>query len=423
MVESMSADPTAATTKGVHHFFRKLGVSVLFSGAAVGVSHVVQATRAGADFSMALLPAILLCLVLKYPAFLFGPLYTTVTGESVVRGYSRIGKWTLPLVGISFLCVMFTVVSAVALLSAGIALATTGAKTNITVLAIVLIASSTVFSLYFPFQRFQESMKVIFFILVSLSIFSLAMALPEWRTVSFKIQWTALRKEEIFFIAALIGWMPAGLDLPMMHSQWLLAKGKPSADAIEDFNFGYLSTTVLAVLFLVIGAVFFYGTGIPMATAAGGFSRQLLDAYTATLGTPGRWVIGVTLFLAIFSTLAVVADGFPRVLSEVLSLVAAPGSNAPTHSTRYRHLSSWAQLAGASAILLAFSGALTALVDFATTISFLICPIFAALNHRLTVLSDFRARHRLSQPLRYASLAGIAFFTLFTVYYFYLNAL
>ncbi|MEZ4750464.1 MAG: hypothetical protein R3B54_07495 [Bdellovibrionota bacterium] len=422
LIENMqSAGPNVETTKGLRHYFRRIGVSVLFSGAAVGVSHVVQATRAGADFSMALLPTILLCLALKYPAFLFGPLYTTVTGESVVRGYSRIGKWTLPLVAVSFLCVMFTVVSAVALLSAGIALATTGLAINITVLAIALIVLSTVLSLYFSFQRFQESMKLVFFILVSLSVFSLAMALPEWRTVNFQIQWSALGKAEIFFIAALIGWMPAGLDLPMMHSQWLLAKGRPSPDAVEDFNFGYFSTTVLAVLFLVIGAVFFYGTGTPMSASAGGFSRQLLDAYTSALGNSGRWVIGITLFLAIFSTLAVVVDGFPRVLSEVVSLVWRGNAEAADHSLRYRHLSSWAQFVGASVILLAFAGSLTALVDFATIISFLICPIFATLNHRLTSLPEFREKRPISTLLKSWSLVGILFFTLFTLYYFYLN--
>ncbi|MCB0417321.1 MAG: divalent metal cation transporter [Bdellovibrionales bacterium] len=423
LVENMPSAKTTSPAKGVRHYFHKIGVSVLFSGAAVGVSHVVQATRAGADFSLALLPTILLCLLLKYPAFLFGPLYTTVTGESVVRGYSRIGKWTLPLVAVSFLCVMFTVVSAVALLSAGIALATTSATINITALAIGLIVLSTILSLYFSYQRFQEAMKVVFFILVSLSVFSLAMALPQWRTASFEIHWTTLRKEEVFFIAALIGWMPAGLDLPMMHSQWLLAKGRPSADAVEDFNFGYLSTTVLAVLFLVIGAVFFYGTGTSLVASAGGFSRQLLDAYTNALGNSGRWVIGITLFLAIFSTLAVVVDGFPRVLSEVLSLYSRTGAATHDHSLRYRQASSWTQFAGATVILLAFTGSLTALVDFATIVSFLICPIFAFLNHRITSLPDFRAKHKVSRSLRVWSLMGILFFTLFTLYYFYLNSL
>ena len=52
-------------------FMGRLGVSVLFAATAIGVSHVVQSTRAGAEFGFALIPVVILCLLLKYPAFLF----------------------------------------------------------------------------------------------------------------------------------------------------------------------------------------------------------------------------------------------------------------------------------------------------------------------------------------------------------------
>ena len=40
--------------------FKKLGPGLLFAGAAIGVSHLVQSTRAGADFGLGLLWALLL---------------------------------------------------------------------------------------------------------------------------------------------------------------------------------------------------------------------------------------------------------------------------------------------------------------------------------------------------------------------------
>ena len=39
---------------------QKLGPGLLFAGAAIGVSHLVQSTRAGADFGLGLLWALLL---------------------------------------------------------------------------------------------------------------------------------------------------------------------------------------------------------------------------------------------------------------------------------------------------------------------------------------------------------------------------
>ena len=69
-----------------------LGPGLLFAGAAIGVSHLVQSTRAGADFGFGLLWALLLVNLFKYPFFQYGPRYASATGESLIDGYKRLGK-------------------------------------------------------------------------------------------------------------------------------------------------------------------------------------------------------------------------------------------------------------------------------------------------------------------------------------------
>ena len=49
-------------------FLKALGPGLLWAGAAVGVSHLVQSTRAGATYGFALLGIVLLANVFKYPA-------------------------------------------------------------------------------------------------------------------------------------------------------------------------------------------------------------------------------------------------------------------------------------------------------------------------------------------------------------------
>ena len=49
---------------------KKLGPGLLFAGAAIGVSHLVQSTRAGADFGFSLVWALILANIIKYPFFL-----------------------------------------------------------------------------------------------------------------------------------------------------------------------------------------------------------------------------------------------------------------------------------------------------------------------------------------------------------------
>ena len=84
-------DPTERPTS----MLRSLGPGLLFAGAAVGVSHLVQATRAGADFGLTLVWLVVLANVLKYPAFEAGARYTAATGQSLLEGYRRRGKAAL----------------------------------------------------------------------------------------------------------------------------------------------------------------------------------------------------------------------------------------------------------------------------------------------------------------------------------------
>ena len=71
---------------------KKLGPGLLFAGAAIGVSHLVQSTRAGADFGLGLLWALLLVNLFKYPFFQFGPRYASATGGSLLDGYKKMGN-------------------------------------------------------------------------------------------------------------------------------------------------------------------------------------------------------------------------------------------------------------------------------------------------------------------------------------------
>ena len=79
----------------ISNILKKLGPGLLFAGAAIGVSHLVQSTRAGADFGFGLIWALILVNLFKYPFFQYGPRYAIVTGESLLDGYYKIGKFFL----------------------------------------------------------------------------------------------------------------------------------------------------------------------------------------------------------------------------------------------------------------------------------------------------------------------------------------
>ena len=71
---------------------KKLGPGLLFAGAAIGVSHLVQSTKAGADYGLGLVWALLLVNIFKYPFFKYGTLYALATKENLLDGYNKLGK-------------------------------------------------------------------------------------------------------------------------------------------------------------------------------------------------------------------------------------------------------------------------------------------------------------------------------------------
>lgn len=86
----MSSNPT--TSK-----WNAFGPGILFAGSAVGTSHIVQSTRAGADYSMVLLLIFILIAIVKYPAIRFGKDYSAITGKTLIHSYAGL-DWPILLI-------------------------------------------------------------------------------------------------------------------------------------------------------------------------------------------------------------------------------------------------------------------------------------------------------------------------------------
>lgn len=69
----------------VSQFFRSLGPGILMASAAVGGSHLVASTKAGAIYGWQLAALILLVNLFKYPFFRAGVQYTMGTGKTLVE--------------------------------------------------------------------------------------------------------------------------------------------------------------------------------------------------------------------------------------------------------------------------------------------------------------------------------------------------
>jgi Mn2+/Fe2+ NRAMP family transporter len=67
----------------------RFGPAMMMAATAVGVSHLVYSTQAGADYGFSLAWLIVLIIVLKYPAFRFAVDYASATEQSLVRSLQQ----------------------------------------------------------------------------------------------------------------------------------------------------------------------------------------------------------------------------------------------------------------------------------------------------------------------------------------------
>ncbi len=415
-------------------FWSAFGPGLLFAGAAVGVSHLVQSTRAGAGFGLALVGVVIAANILKYPAFRFGPLYASATGTSLLEGYRRQGTWALWLYAVVTVATMFTVQAAVTVVTAGLAKAITGTSMSPITLSIILLVICGGLLAAGSYRWLDRIIKVVVVVLTVSTLAAAALVVPrvDWSTLAIVPAASQLDGKALLFVAALVGWMPSAIDVAVWQSLWVLARGRDAEvavaprDALLDFDIGYLGTVLLAFCFLLLGAGVMHGSGVAFAGSAGGFAAQILNLYAQSLGDWARPIIGVCAFAVMFSTTLTVVDGFPRALSVLVARFQGPESaEESAMDTAARRRNYWIALVvlgvGSVVVLVWMLKSLKAMVDLATTLSFLTAPVLAWLNHRAVHSAEIPAEHRPGRGLAAMSIAGIFFLGAFALYYIHMR--
>lgn len=396
--------------------FKSLGPGLLFAGAAVGVSHLVQSTRAGADFGFGLLWALLIAGIFKYPFFQFGPRYAAATGETLLDGYKKLGKGVLAIsYGISFIT-MFIIQAAVTIVTAGLAVNLFGTFDMVTWSLIVTIVSILIL-LVGKYKLLDGLMKYVILVLTVCTLIAVSVALIKTQQAFDFTQIIPKGTIEITFLIAFLGWMPAPLDISIWQSIWSLEKEKTTfqkitpKQAIFDFNVGYMGTIFLAVCFVVLGALVMNNSGEIFSSKGGDFAGQLISLYTENLGGSAYVFIAIAAFTTMFSTTITTLDASPRAMSIATRLL---------FSTRIK-LKYWFWIVllatGTYIILRYFKEDMGLMVKIATILSFLTAPFYAILNYILITGKQTPKEHQPSIYFKILSICGIIFLVGFSVWF------
>lgn len=414
-------DHTGGMLNRLKYLLSAIGPGLLMAAAAIGASHLVASTRAGAEFGWQLAWLILAVNFLKYPFFAAGARYTASTGESLLHGYQKQGKGYL---------LLFTCLNTIAAIAstAGVAMLTAAMLTlfiplSIDLLALIVLLSSLALLIFGHYALLDKLTKVVMLCLTITTLIAVALAFnapslipPEFISPS-PWQWSY-----IGFLVAMMGWMPAPIEVSAWNSLWLLEKKKTTRitkeQAIFDFNFGYLTTAILAIVFLALGALIMHGSGEVFSNSGVQFSRQLIDMYTQVLGSETRYLIGAVALLCIFSTTVTVIDGYSRTLNMGWRLLSHKQEHKQG-SDRGLTLVMLTVSALGLAIILFFKGALLPLLEFVMILAFMTTVIFAWLNYKLMTSTALAESDRYGWKMKLLSMVGLAYLIGFALLFIY----
>ncbi len=404
------------------NFLNILGPGLIYAGAAVGVSHLVQSTRAGASYGYDLIWILLLANFIKYPFFEFAPRYVSATGSSLIVGYQKLGKWAIISYGTLTILTMFAIQAAVTIVTAGLVANVFNLSIDPVLLSGIILGVITIVLIIGKYSILDKLMKLIIVVLAVSTIIAVMSAfgqpnLNQSNLASF--DW--MNHLDIFFLIAFIGWMPSPIDVSVWSSVWSVAKYKqlgfkPSLkQSLLDFKIGYVGTTILALGFLLLGALIIHGNGEELSSNGAVFAEQLINMYTVSIGSWAKIIISIAAVTTMFSTTLTCLDAYPRVLQPTTEILFPKAKNINLNSKLISLIWVVILVIGTIILLGYFSGSMRFMVDLATTLSFVTAPILAFMNYKVVTDKHMPESGRPSRLMKIFAWTGIVFLSLFSL--------
>ena len=403
------------------NFIKSLGPGLLWAGAAVGVSHLVQSTRAGANFGFYLVGILIFVNAIKYPFFEFAPRYAAATGKNLISGYNKIGKWAITLYAVFTFATMFTIQAAVTIVTAGLIKNILNTELDVTTISLLLLIGTMAILIIGKFSLLDKLMKFIILTLTLSLIVAVISAFshgfnpnPEFTTV---FDWGTAT--HIAFLIAFVGWMPAPIDVSVWHSYWSVEKQKNTGyrpklkEALLDFKIGYIGTAFLALGFLSLGALLMYGTGEEFSPKGGVFAGQVMSLFTKSIGAWSYPIIAIAALTTMFSTTLTCLDAYSKVLKPTTEYLT------PILKNKNNNWLVWFWLIivviGALLLIYVFASSMATMVDIATTLSFITAPVLAFLNYKAVTAKHINEEYKPKKLLKIYAIIGLIFLTTFSI--------
>lgn len=399
-----------------------LGPGVLFASTAIGVSHLVQSTTAGALYGFSMVGFIIAANVFKFPFFEYGSRYAAATGKTLIHGYRELHKfWLYAYMAVTLVSTFFV--------TATVGIVTIGFMENLFYLNELTGFQYTTHFLLFGgclllliaggFNVLENLIKILGIVLVLSTCVAFVAALLQGPQTQESL-FPSIGDAGWMFLIPLMGWMPTAVDLSTWNSMWTIEKVKQSGyrptvkETVKEFSFGYWISAFLAILFVTMGAMLVFGSEKEVPTNGVEFSGFVIELYTTSIGKWSFYFISAAAFSIMISTFITVLDGYSRAVRTSIDVAF----NYKTSNKTSLVIISLIAIGSLGLVFLFQAlGDFGLLVNTATTLSFLIAPLIAALNFRLVMPDKIGKDNSPNRLMKAISYLGLVFLFAFSIWF------
>jgi len=408
----------------------KLGPGLLYAALAVGVSHLVSSTTAGATYGFVMVGYTALVCLVKYPTFLFGVTYAAATGETLVEGYTRMGKWVVVLFFFMQFFEYTFAISGVTVTTAAILRAVFGIEAGI-ILELGLVVSCMVIVALGRYAVLEDLTRVLVIVFSIGTVIAAIIAVGGIDTggASLSADLT-LDTPTTLFLIAVAGWMPTGTAGSVGLSLWVKAKSirlnRPvsTREAAFDFHVGYGTAIFLAICFVALGTYVMFINDVAVNSSGAVFAGQLINLFTSTMGGWIYPVIAMAAITVMYSTLLTLVDLLPRSsAAAVVEVFSVPEEKTRNQFSKMYMIFIGVEFLSVMTVLFVLLEDFGTFIAWVTSMGFVVAPIFSFLNHKAMFGPQVGAANRPSELLRYWSISTIIILSIVGLMFVYMTYL
>lgn len=419
------------------NFWKALGPGLLLASAAIGTSHLVFATKAGAEYGGIYALVITGALIAVYPFFEYAGRYANATGKSLFHGYRRRHQGWLFLI---FALLLINIVGNAALItvSEGLLATVLGIGISISIFGLsvplwfLLLLVTWGMLMLGRFKFLDLGIKALVALLFVTTVFTLTAVLlkgPIDPVDDFEPS-RIMSPAGIALLIALMGYMPTPLYVSIFQSVWSETKFKSSnyrptlREQLLDFKIGYILTLAMAFSFLVIGIFTLYGSGQDLSDSTAVFAKQVVNVFTTHIGDWAFPIVATAAFAAIYGTFIASFDAFGRCVTGAFFTIKAGEDRDKQNSTLDKALKYYPITLTLVALYVFFIKAVVLkhfginmgqILRITAIIAFLCSPFIAFLNFRSVLGAEVPESHKPGPFLRAWSWVGLIYISIFAV--------